>query len=224
MVREETPHPFTENALMPTKKGAKSAVVSTTSKKGTVQLVSRDGTPFLDDSKLTATIQDDENSLPASNFPNVKLKTAKNKLRLVISFKVNLLPSFLTFLDKRSGGTGLLGDGLLTITLTDSSAAMATAIAIAKAIEDNTTNIVTITTSANHGFSTGQLVLIQNVPTAGYNGTFYVTVTSNTTFTYTNPTGGLADDTSGSGTATLQQDLPVQKDVPVDYIDDPIQS
>src|SRR5205823_8360011 len=63
-------------------------------------------------------------------------------------------------------------------------------------------NTVTITTTAAHGFSVGQSVVIAGVAVAGYNGTFVIaSVPTPTTFTYTNPTAGLA--ASGGGTATV---------------------
>ena len=43
--------------------------------------------------------------------------------------------------------------------------------------------------------------MIAGVGVAGYNGSFTITGRTDTTFTYTNPTGGLA--ASGGGTATV---------------------
>lgn len=61
-------------------------------------------------------------------------------------------------------------------------------------------NVVTITTTSDHGFATGQLVIIAGVTDASFNGTFTIVSTpSNTTFTYAQ-TGG--DATSGSGVAS----------------------
>jgi hypothetical protein len=60
---------------------------------------------------------------------------------------------------------------------------------------------VTITTSVAHGFSTGQTVTISGVGVAGYNGSFPITGVTPTTFTYTDPTSGLAN--SGGGTASV---------------------
>jgi len=68
-------------------------------------------------------------------------------------------------------------------------------------------NTVTITTTAAHGFSTGQSVIVQGVGVAGYNGTFTLTGATATTFTYTAPSAGLA--ASGGGTATLASGSPV---------------
>src|SRR6185436_11593800 len=60
-------------------------------------------------------------------------------------------------------------------------------------------NTVTITTRAAHGLQVGQRVTITGVPVGGYNGTFDVaTVPTTTTFTYTNPTAGLAASGGGS--------------------------
>ena len=59
------------------------------------------------------------------------------------------------------------------------------------ATESGTT--VTITTTASHLFSVGQMAQIQNVGVSGYNGTFAITkIPSSTTFTYTATTSGLA--------------------------------
>jgi len=60
--------------------------------------------------------------------------------------------------------------------------------------------LVTITTSAPHGFSTGQFVTVAGVGVAGYNGTFaVVSVPSSTQFTYIAGAAGLPS--SGGGTA-----------------------
>lgn len=59
-------------------------------------------------------------------------------------------------------------------------------------------NTVTIITSAAHGLTTGDSVLLSGVGVAGYNGMYVVTVTSPTQFTYTDSTSGLA--ASGGGT------------------------
>ena len=64
-------------------------------------------------------------------------------------------------------------------------------------------NTVTITTTANHNLQPGATVTIAGVGVADYNGTWVVaTVPTNTTFTYTNPTAGLA--ASGGGTVATQ--------------------
>ncbi|MBZ5528946.1 MAG: hypothetical protein LAN71_13725 [Acidobacteriia bacterium] len=58
----------------------------------------------------------------------------------------------------------------------------------------------TITTSAAHGFSAGEMVTLAGVGVAGYNGTFAVTAVPDAThFTFTAASGGLA--ASGGGTA-----------------------
>ncbi len=59
-------------------------------------------------------------------------------------------------------------------------------------------NTVTITTRAAHGLQVGQSVTIDGVLDNGYNGTFTVdSVPTTNSFTYNNPTGGLA--ASGGG-------------------------
>src|SRR5262249_55856720 len=60
----------------------------------------------------------------------------------------------------------------------------------------------TITTATPHGFSPGQTVRITGVGAPGYNGMYTILTTPTlTTFTYTNPVGGLPD--SGGGTASV---------------------
>ena len=59
----------------------------------------------------------------------------------------------------------------------------------------------TATTSIAHGFVTGQAVTIAGSSVAGYNGTFTVTVTGATTFTYT-VANGLATPAGGVKTAS----------------------
>jgi hypothetical protein len=64
-----------------------------------------------------------------------------------------------------------------------------------------TGNTATISLTTAHGFSAGQSVTIAGVGVAGYNGTFTIASVPNSfTFTYTNPSAGLAS--SGGGTAT----------------------
>lgn len=59
---------------------------------------------------------------------------------------------------------------------------------------------VTITTTAAHGFSVGQQMVVSGVGISGYNGTWTIlTVPTTTTFTYTNTVLGLVP--SGGGTA-----------------------
>ena len=68
------------------------------------------------------------------------------------------------------------------------------AVAVGAATESG--NTVTITTSAAHNFVVGQTVVIAGITPTGYNGTFTITsVPTPTTFTYTNPTSGLAAST-----------------------------
>jgi hypothetical protein len=69
-------------------------------------------------------------------------------------------------------------------------------IAASGATESGTT--VTITTQAAHNLVQGQIVTITGVGVTGYNGTFVVTGTTSTTFTYT-AVSGLGN--SGGGTA-----------------------
>ena len=57
---------------------------------------------------------------------------------------------------------------------------------------------VTVTTAAANTFTTGDQVQIAGASVAGYNGTFIITVTDSTHFTYTATASGLASATGGS--------------------------
>ncbi len=75
--------------------------------------------------------------------------------------------------------------------------------AIASASE-NSSNVVTITTTSQSGFYVGELVDITNIATAGYNGTYTITSTASDSFTYSvaSSVTVLATDSSGGGMAT----------------------
>jgi hypothetical protein len=73
-------------------------------------------------------------------------------------------------------------------------------LAISAASWSSSTNTATITTSVPHGLANGDSVTIAGVTPAGYNGTYLITVTGPTTFTFTlttNPGGS-----ASSGTVT----------------------
>jgi hypothetical protein len=74
---------------------------------------------------------------------------------------------------------------------------------ITAASETSTT--VTITTSAAHGFQSGEFILISGVTPSGYNGTFPITVTDSTHFTYTDTSGLTGGTAFGSAQPTLGQ-------------------
>ena len=70
-------------------------------------------------------------------------------------------------------------------------------------------NTVTVRTAAAHGRSVGDVVVVAGAGVSGYNGTFAVTsVPTARSFTYTNPTAGLAS--SGGGTATYSAPFQVR--------------
>ncbi len=74
------------------------------------------------------------------------------------------------------------------------------AASVGGATEDG--NVVTIAVSAAHTLQPGDVVTIAGVGVAGYNGTWTVdTIPTSRSFTFTNPTAGLAR--SGGGTVTL---------------------
>ena len=64
------------------------------------------------------------------------------------------------------------------------------------------TNVVTITTASTHQFQTGTSVLIAGVTDSSFNGTFTITRTGTTTFTYAQTA---ADASSSGGTARLPE-------------------
>jgi hypothetical protein len=67
------------------------------------------------------------------------------------------------------------------------------------------TNVTTVVTTAAHGMTSGRSVTIAGVADNTYNGTFNVTVTNSTTFTYSNSgTNG-----SSSGGTALDNTIPV---------------
>ena len=59
----------------------------------------------------------------------------------------------------------------------------------------NSTTTATLTTATNHNLSTGAFVTVSGATPSAYNGTFSITVTGNTTFTYT-----MLTDPAGSAT------------------------
>jgi type IV pilus modification protein PilV len=77
---------------------------------------------------------------------------------------------------------------------------------IANASRSGTT--VTVQTSGNHGFDTGQVVSI-NGTTGGLDGSFTITKISNTSFSYTSGVG----TSSNAGTASLVQELTLAESV-----------
>jgi len=64
-----------------------------------------------------------------------------------------------------------------------------------------TSQVVTITTTANHNLTVGQTVVIAASPTVAVNGTFVITGVASTTFTYTQA-GADISLTANTGTAT----------------------
>ncbi len=86
---------------------------------------------------------------------------------------------------------------------------VAPAATVATATEAGTT--VTITTTADHGFSVGEQVAIAGVGAADYNGTVTITSVTDTTFTYTASRTGFP--ASSGGTATVVS-IPITFTVP----------
>jgi len=65
----------------------------------------------------------------------------------------------------------------------------------------STSTIVTIVTSSAHGFSSGDSITIAGISPSGFNGTFKISVTNTTTFTYT-VNSSISSPTFSSATAT----------------------
>ena len=70
-----------------------------------------------------------------------------------------------------------------------------------------TSNVTTVTTAVAHGFSTGNSVAINGVTGTGFNGSYSITKTGDTTFTYantgSNATGGTALSISNIAFSTV---------------------
>jgi len=73
-----------------------------------------------------------------------------------------------------------------------------------------TSGVVTITTSAAHGFSVGDSVTVAATSTTAVNGTFNVETVTSTTFTY-NQAGGNIGSTADTGTVSFQYSTPINQ-------------
>jgi hypothetical protein len=73
-----------------------------------------------------------------------------------------------------------------------------------------TSGVVTITTSAAHGFSIGDSVTVAATSTTAVNGTFTVDTVGSTTFTYLQ-SGGNIGSTADSGTVSFQYTTPANQ-------------
>lgn len=78
--------------------------------------------------------------------------------------------------------------------------------------------IATVTTAVNHGASTGQNVTIHGAVPIAYNGTFPITVTGLTTFTYV--FGGALSSAVGTLTAFVESDATDVVEIPCPVITD----
>lgn len=65
--------------------------------------------------------------------------------------------------------------------------------------------VVSVTTTTNHGYATGNIIAIAGVTPAGYNGSYVITVTSATTFTYLLAANPGAVTVQGTATQTSTQ-------------------
>ncbi len=73
-----------------------------------------------------------------------------------------------------------------------------------------TSQVVTITTSAAHGYSVGDSVTVTATSTTAVNGTFTITVVTSTTFSYAQ-SGGNISSTADTGTVTFLYTTPTNQ-------------
>lgn len=71
------------------------------------------------------------------------------------------------------------------------------------------TGLVTVTTSGNHGFDTGQLVSINDTTDSSFIGVYTVTKISNTSFSYSQTITTAASESGSPGTATRIQQITI---------------
>lgn len=76
------------------------------------------------------------------------------------------------------------------------------------------TNVATVTTTAAHGFATGDEVIIAGVTPSDYNGTYTITVTGSTTFTYalaiSDPGAGTGGTAKGADTDSIYSKITIE--------------
>ena len=105
------------------------------------------------------------------------------------------------------GGTSLAANSSLLLTqLSDLTSSLAGAVSITAGSTTWATGTVTMTTATAHGYLTGDYVTVAGFVGAGYvgyNGTYMITVTSPTTFTYAQATT-LTSPASGTAVVTDQ--------------------
>jgi hypothetical protein len=172
----------------------------------------QDDVPGVQDTHYAAAIQEAQeySSATIAAFPNGATETG-NTVTITTTAPHHFSVGDLV----KIGGVGVAGyNGAFTIasvptpttfTYTDQTAGLANSGSVTIAGFPNGAteagNTVTITTTAAHNLSVGDLVEIAGVGVAGYNGAFTVTsIPTPTTFTYTDQTAGLAN--SGGGTPT----------------------
>ncbi len=117
----------------------------------------------------------------------------------------------ITSLNRQPGATLIFNgsnvdlSGPTGTTITATNGAVQTAVAtIAATAATEVGNVVTITTSAVHGFAVGQTVVINGLTPSGFNGTYTIlSVPSTTTFTYADANSGLGTSAGTAGTANV---------------------
>jgi hypothetical protein len=100
------------------------------------------------------------------------------------------------------------GDVSMKVTLTNANRQTLTSLT-------QTSNTATATTPLAHGFSTGDTILIAGANQASYNGSYPITVTGSTTFTYT-ITGNPTSPATGTITAEKYLNASLSFTVPAD--------
>ncbi len=104
-----------------------------------------------------------------------------------------------------TGGTNLSADQDIFLTqLSDLTSYLAGAVSITAASTTWASGTVTMTTATVHGYTTGDSVTVAGFVGAGYtgyNGTYTITVTGTTTFTYAQP-ATLTSPATGTGVVT----------------------
>jgi hypothetical protein len=120
------------------------------------------------------------------------------------TFVIASTPTPTTFTYAQVAANATSGNGTSTIFQANISAPAVGAVRLA--------NVVTITTTGNHGFVVGQSVVIAGVTDATYNGTFVIVATPTaTTFTYAQIG---VNSTSGNGTASAGDRVTVTSPTP----------
>src|SRR5437879_12886135 len=129
-----------------------------------------------------------DSGIPPSAKPTAATVCTRDNLQFIATITRSSNTPVKWFVNEIEGGNATLGtistNGLYTAPATPPNVTPAT-IAAAPTGAVRSSNAVTITTTAAHGFVAGQSVVIAGVTDTSFNGTFTIaTVPSTTTFTY----------------------------------------